>query len=176
MKRLITCYITILLCTLPLWATAENFQSIGTIDAYFSPHGGATEAIVDELNSAKQHIMVQAYSFTSNPIAKALIQAQKRGVKVEVILDRSQLRDIYTAADFISHAGIPTYIDTQHTIAHNKIIIIDHGVLITGSFNFTKAAEESNAENLLILRGNKPLVDRYIMNFEEHKGHSDLFK
>lgn len=66
---------------------SDSFQSTGTIDAYFSPNGGATEAIVDELDAAKQHIMVQAYSFTSKPIAKALNQAHKRGVKVEVILD-----------------------------------------------------------------------------------------
>jgi phosphatidylserine/phosphatidylglycerophosphate/cardiolipin synthase-like enzyme len=68
-----------------------------------------------------------------------------------------------------SNLSIPTYIDSAHAIAHNKIIIIDRSTLITGSFNFTKKAEEKNAENLLILNGNKPLVDRYIRNFEEHK-------
>jgi len=59
---------------------------------------------------------------------------------------------------------------------HNKIIIIDKSVLVTGSFNFTKAAEESNAENLLILKGNKALVERYVENFEEHKEHSEVYK
>jgi len=47
--------------------------------------------------------------------------------------------------------------------------------LISGSFNFTKAAEEKNAENLQILKGNAPLVERYIQNFEEHKGHSQEY-
>ncbi|KAF0221131.1 MAG: phosphatidylserine/phosphatidylglycerophosphate/cardiolipin synthase-like [Geobacteraceae bacterium] len=63
-------------------------------------------------------------------------------------------------------------IDDSHAIAHNKIIIIDRQTLITGSFNFTKAAEEKNAENLLVIKGNKPLVDKYVANFEEHRGHS----
>jgi phosphatidylserine/phosphatidylglycerophosphate/cardiolipin synthase-like enzyme len=156
-------------------AYAEQFKATGTVDAYFSPHGGTTEAIVKELNGARMEILVQAYSFTSKPIAKALIDARKRGVKIEVILDRSQRSQKYSSADFVAHAGIPTYIDSAHAIAHNKIMIIDRSTLITGSFNFTKAAQESNAENLLIMKGNKPLVDRYIQNFNEHKGHSERY-
>ena len=154
---------------------AEQFKLTGTIDAFFSPHGGCTEAIVKELNSAKTEILVQAYSFTSKPIAKALIDAKRRGIKIEIILDKSQQSQKYSSADFVSHAGIPTYIDSAHAIAHNKIIIIDRNTLITGSFNFTKAAEENNAENLLILKGNKVLVDRYIQNFKEHLGHSEKY-
>ena len=156
-------------------AHAEQFKATGTIDAYFSPHGGCTEAIVKELDNAKTEILVQAYSFTSKPIAKALVDARKRGIKIEVILDKSQRSHKYSSADFVAHAGIPTYIDSAHAIAHNKIMIIDRSTLITGSFNFTKAAEEKNAENLLIMKGNKPLVDRYIHNFNEHKGHSEMY-
>lgn len=82
-----------------------------------------------------------------------------------VVLDKKK----YTSADFVAHAGIPTYIDDQHAIAqNNKIMIIDRQTLITGSFNFTKAAEEKNAENLLVLKGNRALVDSYMLNFEEH--------
>jgi len=155
---------------------AEGFKATGTIDTYFSPRGGATEAIVKEINAAKSEILVQAYSFTSKPIAKALVDARKKGIKVEAVLDKSQRREKYTSADFVAHAGIPTYIDDNHAIAHNKIMIIDRATLITGSFNFTKAAEEKNAENLLVIKGNKPLVDRYIRNFEEHKGHSEAYQ
>ena len=124
-----------------------------------------------------QQITVCSVTESDNiPIAKALVEARKRGIKIEVVLDKSQKREKYTSADFIAHAGIPTYIDSVHAIAHNKIMILDRQILITGSFNFTKAAEEKNAENLLILKGNKPLVDRYIKNFEEHKGHSEGYQ
>ncbi len=119
---------------------------------------------------------MQAYSFTSKPIAKALVDARKRGVNIVVVLDKSQRREKYTSADFVAHARIPTYIDDRHAIAHNKIMVIDRSVLITGSFNFTKAAEEKNAENLLVIKGNKPLVERYIQNFEDHKGHSEGYQ
>jgi phosphatidylserine/phosphatidylglycerophosphate/cardiolipin synthase-like enzyme len=167
--------IALFLLATVLRISAEESRSTGTVDVYFSPSGGATTAVVGELDMAKTEILIQAYSFTSKPIAKALLDAKKRGVKVEVVLDKSQRREKYTSADFVAHAGIPTYIDDRHAIAHNKIIIIDRQTLITGSFNFTKAAEEKNAENLLVLKGNRPLVDRYLRNFEAHKGHSEVY-
>ena len=168
--------VTLSLLICPSILHSEQFNSTGTTSVYFSPNGGATEAIVKEIDKAKQEILMQAYSFTSRPIAKALIEARKRGIKIEVVLDKSQRKEKYTSADFVAHAGIPTYIDDKHAIAHNKIIIIDRQTLITGSFNFTKAAEEKNAENLLVLKGNRPLVDRYIRNFEEHKEHSEPYQ
>ena len=101
-----------------------------TIQAYFSPNGGCTEAVVEALGQAKATVMVQAYSFTSAPIAKALVDAHKRGVWVEVLLDKSQRTEKYSAADFLAHAGIPTRIDAQHRIAHNKVMVIDGAVVI----------------------------------------------
>lgn len=147
-----------------------------SVEVFFSPRGGVTEAVVRELGDAKKEILVQAYSFTSAPIAKALVDAHKRGVKVTVILDRSQRSERYTSATFVANAGIPTYIDAKHAIAHNKIMIIDGATLITGSFNFTKAAEEKNAENLLVIKGEPELVKKYLANFKEHLAHSEMYE
>ena len=151
--------------------TADNVQA----HVFFSPRGGCTEAVVSTISQAKSEILVQAYSFTSAPIAKALVDAHKRGVHVQIILDRSQRKERYSSADFTAHAGIPTYIDAAHAIAHNKVMIIDKAVVITGSFNFTKAAEEKNAENLLVLRS-KELARGYIENWERHKEHSESYR
>lgn len=164
-----------LICALCVPAYTEQFKATGTVDVYFSPRGGATDAIVSEIASARSEILVQAYSFTSVPVAKALLDARKRGARIEVVLDKSQRRERYSSADFLVHGGIPTYIDARHAIAHNKIMIIDRNTLITGSFNFTKAAEEKNAENLLVIRKNKPLVDRYLRNLEDHRDHSERY-
>jgi phosphatidylserine/phosphatidylglycerophosphate/cardiolipin synthase-like enzyme len=142
---------------------------------YFSPRGGCTDAIVKEIGKAKSEILVQAYSFTSKPIAKALIEAKKAGVHVEIILDKSNRSARYSAADFTAHMGIPTYIDAQHAIAHNKIMVIDRETVITGSFNFTKAAEEHNAENLLILRS-RELAKDYLDNWYLHRKHSEPYQ
>lgn len=141
---------------------------------YFSPHGGCTEAVVQQIEKSKSSILVQAYSFTSTNIAKALVEAHRRGVKVSVILDKSQRSERYTSATFLAHAGILTAIDARHAIAHNKIMVIDDRYLITGSFNFTKAAEENNAENLLILDDAK-LAKKYIANWNEHARHSEPY-
>lgn len=141
----------------------------------FSPQGGCTEAIISQIDKAKTEILVQAYSFTSAPIAKALLNAHKRGVKVETILDKSQRREKYTSATFLANSGIPTFIDDRHAIAHNKIMVIDKETVITGSFNFTKAAEDKNAENLLIIR-NKALAKIYMENWHKHKEHSESYE
>ncbi len=175
-KRIIgTLALSGLLAFMPCQGNTNPVKSTGTIEVFFSPNGGGTAAVVREINEAKSEILVQAYSFTSKPIAQAIVDARKRGVAVEAVLDKSQRSEKYTEADFLAHAQIPTWIDAAHAIAHNKIIIIDRKTLITGSFNFTKAAEEKNAENLLVLRGNKLLVDRYRGNFEAHKDHSEVY-
>jgi phosphatidylserine/phosphatidylglycerophosphate/cardiolipin synthase-like enzyme len=142
---------------------------------YFSPNGGCTEAIIKEIDKAKTEILVQAYSFTSAPIAKALVQAHKRGIEIQAILDKSQRSEKYTSAAFLANSGIPTFIDSRHAIAHNKIMIIDKGTVITGSFNFTRAAEEKNAENLLIIKS-KELAAIYIENWNRHRQHSEVYE
>lgn len=149
------------------------FQAIAAeIKACFSPDGECTQAIVNELSNAKKSVLVQAYSFTSAPIAKAILEAQRRNVSVQVILDRSQKTDKYSSLTFLRNNGVPTFIDAKHAIAHNKVMVIDGETVITGSFNFTKAAEEKNAENLLVIR-DKKLARQYTNNWQEHRKHSD---
>jgi len=141
---------------------------------YFSPSNGGQAAIVDQINQAKQVILVQAYSFTAEPIAKALLDAHKRGVKVQVILDKSQKSERYTSATFLANSEIPTFIDAAHAIAHNKVMILDGKMVITGSYNFTKAAEEKNAENLLIIQSVE-LAKIYSENWQNHLKHSEPY-
>lgn len=141
------------------------------ISICFTPGGACTDKIIREIASARSEILVQAYSFTSAPIAKALIEAHKRGIKVVAILDKSQRTAKYTSATFLANMRIPTYIDDKHAIAHNKVMIIDGITVITGSFNFTRAAQEKNAENLLIIRS-KEIARAYRENWFEHLGHS----
>jgi phosphatidylserine/phosphatidylglycerophosphate/cardiolipin synthase-like enzyme len=132
----------------PFLAFSDQVKSTGTVAVYFSPHGGATEAIVDEINKAESAICVQAYSFTSKEIATALVDAKDRGVSITAVFDKSQKNPKSTEADTLDAAGIPVFIDDQHSIAHNKIIIIDGKVLITGSFNFTEIGRASCRERV----------------------------
>ncbi len=175
MKRLVlnivfTFVLLVSFCSYPV--VAQENQP--TWSVYFSPHGGCTDAIIKELDKAKTAILVQAYSFTSAPIAKGLLNAHKRGVKVQVILDRSQKTQKYSSATFLLNQGVPVKIDSAHAIAHNKVIIVDGQIVITGSFNFTKAAEESNAENLLVIRDRR-LAELYTKNWQDHERHSESY-
>ena len=142
---------------------------------FFSPNGGCTEAIVSEIGKAKREILVQAYSFTSVPIAKALVEAHKRGVDCKVILDKSQRKEKYSSAGFLANFGIETWIDEKPKIAHSKVMVIDGETIVTGSFNFTKSAEADNVENLLILSGAE-LAKRYLANWQSRQKISEPYE
>lgn len=143
-------------------------------DVCFSPGGHCAEVVVHEIGNARHSIHVQAYGFTHPGIAKALADAEGRGVDVEVILDKSNRSESYSGARLVASAGIRTFIDARHPIAHNKVIVIDDREVITGSFNFTHAADEKNAENLLILKS-PTLAKQYLDNWRTHQVHSDLY-
>lgn len=143
-----------------------------SIAVFHSPKGGCTEAIVRELARARREILVQAYSFTSKPIAEALVAAKTRGVHVDILLDRSNEQETFTELGHLMDKGLAPHIDAQHAIAHNKIMIVDRRTLITGSFNFTHQAEVENAENVLIIKGGHDLVSSYCESFAHHKSHS----
>lgn len=129
--------LVLLLVLLPGLARAQDLV-LNQVPAqvYFSPKGGTQEALVRAIQEARESIYVQAYSFTSAPIAKALVDAHKRGVAVEAVLDKSQRTERYSGATFLANAGIPVWIDAAHAIAHNKVMVIDHRRVVTGSFNF----------------------------------------
>jgi len=171
--RLIAVFLFLLSPTLLLHPAEVSLST--TASVFFSPKGGCTQAIVDTIEQAKIEILVQAYSFTSQPVAEALVNAYKRNIKVEIMLDKSQLTAKSSMLNYVASAGIPTYIDSKHAIAHNKIMIIDRKTVITGSFNFTKSAEQNNAENLIIIPG-QGLAKEYITNFNNHKQHSTKYK
>jgi len=94
---------------------------------------------------------------------------------MRVFPDKSQQTEKYSEADFTHHSGISTAIDAAHAIAHNKIILIDDSLVLTGSFNFTKAAEEHNAENLLVSH-DPILAKRYLENWPLDERHSRLYQ
>lgn len=162
MKNLIV-LVTVLFVTV---CNASEYQ------VCFTPGQDCTGLIVDAISEAKESVFVQAYSFTSTPIAKALVDAKNRGVDVKVLLDKSQSKaNRYTAATFLLNNHIPTWIDYKPAIAHNKIMIIDKNKVITGSFNFTMAAQRRNAENILIVK-NESIAGEYLANWNKRQEQS----
>jgi len=154
----------------------NTIKAAGTIEVAFSPNGGGTGIIVKAIGEAKRSIRVQAYSFTSTDIAKALVEAGKRGVEVRIVLDKSQETEKYSSATFFVNAGLPVRIDSDFAIAHSKVMIIDEENVVTGSFNFTRAAEDKNGENVLVIRGDKELAELYLQNWQWRWEASESYK
>lgn len=145
--------------------------------AAFTPGDNVAGQISDAIRNARRQVLVQAYSFTHDGIAKALIDAQRRGVEVKVIADQGDAEKMERGQILrMASAGVPVWLDGEHQIAHNKIVIIDAGTtsatVITGSFNFTKAAQNKNAENMVFLSGSEKLADDYVRNWQAHLVHS----
>lgn len=167
MKRIL---LILLLLPAPLFSVNVAITS-QTAQVFFSPNSGSTMAITNQIAMATNNIKVQAFSFTSSNIVQALIKAHSNNVNVQIILDKSQLTAKKSGIPAVLSNNIPTFIDSKHAIAHNKIIIIDSHIIITGSFNFTQSAESKNAENLIILN-DKNLAKIYLNNWISHKIHS----
>lgn len=180
-KPLALAAVILALASISITARAETLAATGSIDALFTPWDDAEGAIVRALTEAQQTIHVQAYLLTSRSISQALMAAKARGVIVAILadqkmLDSGQISQIPTLAA----ADIPIRLETRYAIAHNKIILIDaatpHGILITGSYNFTWSAQARNAENLLILRDNPALLQRYLNNWQRHHAEAQPFE
>lgn len=139
---------------------------------WFSPHGGCAQALIDGIAKAKKEIKTLSYSFTSEPIAQALVDAHKRGVDVSIVLDRSQPTAKGSQLGLVFAAGIPVRIDSRHAISHNKVMLIDRKFTWTGSFNHTVNADSANAENYACLESAE-LNKVYAQNWQVHHDHSD---
>jgi len=155
-------------------AVTSRFEADANYTVCFVPGEDCEGVIVAEINQARSVVLVQAYSFTSMPIAKALVSAKQRGVSVQVILDKSQRSERYSGATFLANAGIRTLIDEQPSIAHSKVIIIDGVSVITGSFNFTRSAQQYNAENLIVIRDGS-LAQHYTENWVTRERLSSVY-
>jgi phosphatidylserine/phosphatidylglycerophosphate/cardiolipin synthase-like enzyme len=154
-----------------LTSQIANAGNLTNCTVYFSPQGGTTEALVKYINTANRSIRMLAYNFTSQDIANALVVAKRRGVDVELILDKSVPTERNSALPTVLRSKILTWIDHKHQIAHNKVILIDDDWVETGSFNYTLNAENRNGENALICQG-KEIHDEYLDNWNLHWTHS----
>jgi phosphatidylserine/phosphatidylglycerophosphate/cardiolipin synthase-like enzyme len=144
---------------------------------YFSPNGGATDAILQGIRSVRRTILVQAYLLYSTRLAGALVRAHQRRVQVQVVLDaHAQPHDPpVQAVALLLGVGIAVSLDARHAWAHDKVIILDGVIVITSSYNWTLAAEQENGENLLVVR-ETGLARAYTENWRRHADHSTPYR
>jgi phosphatidylserine/phosphatidylglycerophosphate/cardiolipin synthase-like enzyme len=141
----------------------------------FTPASHCAERIVRVIDAAQQQIRVQAYGFTAAPILRALAQAARRGVDVQVLLDKSNVSGWrYSGAEYMRQVGIPVWIDYLPAIAHAKLIIVDRHLVVGGSYNYTASAESRNAEDVTFL-DSPQLAAQFLANWNNRQAVSERY-
>lgn len=166
----------LLACVAAAGASAgpQTLESRGTVEVGFAPWDDTESMVLRAIQGARKQILVQAFSFTSRPLAAALVGARARGVEVLVLADREQAfsGDGSRIPD-LAKGGVPVWLEVRYQSAHNKVMVIDAGtttpVVVTGSANWTAAAMRKNAENILVLRNNHALARAYADNWRRHR-------
>ncbi len=170
--------IAVFLC-LSILATVSWWQSVQAepqpaeiLAIYFTPPAGAASGLIKQIDGAKKSIKVMAYGFTATNLAEALVRAKRRGVDVGLIQDEKSAQNNRETLPILLAAGIDVRSDGKHAIQHNKVMLIDDDIVITGSYNFTNSAEKRNAENIMIVCSSYAAT-RYADNWKAHWDHSE---
>jgi phosphatidylserine/phosphatidylglycerophosphate/cardiolipin synthase-like enzyme len=156
---------------------SKHYAGVASIEVAFTPGDRIDRLIISEIDASRHDVTMQAYSFTDRSIARAMIRARQRGVQVQVVADREQARALpqNVLAD-LAAGGVEVWLDGNFQAAHNKVIVIDadapRATTITGSYNFTIAAQRSNAENVIVLRDNPAVARAYRDNWSRLKANA----
>lgn len=157
MKTRIALIVPLLVC--PSLAHAE-------VQVGFSPDGRAQPLVLNTLNQATDSIDLAAYAFTSQSVAKVLLAAKRRGVNVRVLADKQSGRERYSAVTFLANQGVSVRLNGRYAIQHSKFALIDGETVQTGSLNYTQSAFMRNAENIVVIRGERAVSLAYQQEFE----------
>jgi phosphatidylserine/phosphatidylglycerophosphate/cardiolipin synthase-like enzyme len=137
------------------------------VQFYFSPDDGVAAHILDLINAATESVHFLAYAFTSDDIGQAIIARAQAGLEVRGVVDVSQSSQEGAEFETLKAAGVNVHLDgNPRGLMHNKVIIIDRSIVITGSYNFTAAAEDKNDENLVVIN-NEAAAFKYMDEFEK---------
>ncbi|MBD3912597.1 phospholipase D family protein [Klebsiella pneumoniae] len=152
-----------------------------SIETGYSPEGTALQLVLKTINSAQQEIRLMGYSFTSPEVAGALVRAKQRGLDVKVVLDWKantgrQNKASLAAMNLLVNAGIPVRTVSQYKIMHDKVIIADGRNVEVGSFNYTRAADRFNSENVLVVWDVPVVAQHYLRHWQSRwNGGTDWY-
>jgi phosphatidylserine/phosphatidylglycerophosphate/cardiolipin synthase-like enzyme len=117
---------------------------------YFSPRGGCENQVINWISKANSSIHVLIYSFTLDSVGNALIEAFDRYIEVKIVFEKGQIGQS-SEYQRLRHSAVDVRNDTNPSYMHDKIMIVDGKIVLTGSFNWSNNAENENNENLLII-------------------------
>jgi mitochondrial cardiolipin hydrolase len=157
-------------CGFLFWFAGTSWAEMA-VQTCFSPQGRCSAHIVREIEKAQKELLVAVYAFTSDELARAVAQAKKRGVSVQIVLDREfDAANEKSQGKFLEEQKIPlkrvsgikpAAREKEPGLMHQKFAVIDRKIVFTGSYNWTRSADNANDENLLWFRDAGPLAEEY---------------
>ncbi|HZX34642.1 MAG TPA: phospholipase D-like domain-containing protein [archaeon] len=134
------------------------------VEAFFCPQDACEERAVAAIKSAETDVDAAIYSFTSREIETALEEAARKGVRLRVVTDYLQSKSKYSVVNELAGKGIEVRVMPYNRTMHNKFLVVDNKLVITGSYNWTTNSDESNNENLVFIRDTET-AQRYSEEF-----------
>ena len=146
-------------------ATRAFISKDKNVEIYFSPDTNFEKRVIELINSADNSINFLAFAFTNSKIANALVSAKDRGVKIKGVFDKTQNSyQKYSKYKYLKKHDIDVKLDKNKFKLHSKVIIIDEKIVISGSYNFTKQANNKNDENSIVIF-NEDIAKSYLEDF-----------
>jgi len=136
------------------------------VQVLFSSEDHALASLIALVGDAKTNIRFLAFSFTDYPLAQAMIDRAKAGVNVQGVFETFGSTSPSAELKTFWCAGLPVRQDGNDGFLHDKVIIIDDSIIVTGSLNFSSNADESNEENVVIL-DNSEMASLYVQEYEK---------
>jgi len=136
------------------------------LQVLFSAEDHALSSLIAVVNDAKTNIRFLAFSFTDYPLAQAMIDRAKTGLDVKGVYETFGSDSTGSELKTFVCANVPVRQDGNPSFLHDKIIIIDNSIVVTGSLNFSSNADESNEENVVIL-DNAEIAALYLQEFDK---------
>jgi phosphatidylserine/phosphatidylglycerophosphate/cardiolipin synthase-like enzyme len=160
----------VICCFLLIWYAVTSWAEMA-VQTCFSPQGRCSAHIIREIEKAQKELLIAVYAFTNDELARAVAQARKRGVSVQIVLDREfdaandKSQGRFLEGQKISLKRIsgmkPAVPEKEPGLMHQKFAVIDRKIIFTGSYNWTRSADNANDENLLWFRDAGPLAEEY---------------
>jgi phosphatidylserine/phosphatidylglycerophosphate/cardiolipin synthase-like enzyme len=142
-----------------------------TVDVYFSPRGGGQQAVLQALSQAKKRILFMTFSLTDKTAGEIIAAKKRQKLQIEGVFDSWLGAGQYSLFNPLKQGGMNVRKDGNEALLHHKVIIVDDTV-ITGSYNYSANAENSNNENFLIIRNNPAVTRAYLEEFQRVQGVS----
>jgi phosphatidylserine/phosphatidylglycerophosphate/cardiolipin synthase-like enzyme len=151
----------------------ESLLEGDLVEVYFSPDDGVGARLVDRIDDAQTSIDMLAFALTSDPLAEALLQAMKRGVHVRIVVEKDQAGNTGSEVGSLLDGGVDLRLDNNPNSMHHKVILIDGNMVVTGSYNFSRSAEDFNDENVIMVH-NAELTADYLVEFNRIFDHAEM--